>query len=231
MKRLKPVVLAVEDDPDFRSAMESILNRFGVNAKGVSTPQDFLDAAEKIEPDLFLIDLQLGTYDGLDLIQKLRQSLVTKKPILVVSGSKGMTAITHALELGANDFILKPLDRTLLASKLSRYLKTDEIVEHRTSFEVMSQGRAPAKLGFEGHILAVDELGVKLRSKTLVSKGTAIKLVGELFKKLGIQGNECWVTVTSSWIDTDTKQYDMYAEFQNTDDAFLQSLRRWLTEV
>jgi DNA-binding response OmpR family regulator len=231
MKRLKPLVLVIDDDPIFRKSMEAILARFGINVKGVGQSQEFIDAAAKFSADLYLIDLHLGDSSGFDLIKYLRKTVFDTKPILILSGENNPTAVPHALELGANDFILKPLDGKLLASKLFRYFKTDEIEDRRSILQELSSGRSAARISFDGEITAIDELGIKLKSKTMIPKGTSFKISNELFKEFGAQDSQLLVTVSQNWVESDTSLYGIYGEFERTDGEFRQALRRWLAQT
>ncbi len=228
MTRVKPIVLAIEDDPDFRKALELVLGRLGLNIKGVSRSDEFIEASIRLKPDLYLIDLQLGELSGFELIEKLRKEGV-KNPIIIISGSKQAHAITHALELGANDFILKPLDRAFLATKLSRFIQTEELEVNRSKFQEVPPETSPARLFLNGKIIEVDEMGLKILSKSLVPKGTSFKLSSDLILQLGASDRECLLTVSSTWVDPDTKLYAIYAEFEGVDTAFLQGVRRWLS--
>jgi DNA-binding response OmpR family regulator len=229
MKRLKPIVLAAEDDPEFRKALELVLSRFGLNVVGVSTTEDFLKNVDKLKPDLYLIDLQLGAQSGFDLIENLRKKLGITEPILVVSGGRKPEMIAHALELGANDYIMKPLDRTFLAAKLSRYLDAEHLVEHRPIFLDLPVGRSAARIEFRGKILEVDELGVRLSTTSLIPKGSVLKLKCDLLRDAGVPEGEALVAVASTELDAESKRYQIYAEFDGVDVEFMQSIRRWLT--
>ncbi|HRK01444.1 MAG TPA: response regulator [Oligoflexia bacterium] len=227
--RLKPTVLIIEDDEGFRKIMELVLARFGVNTKAVADPEEFLKAADSLNPNLYLIDLNLDGSSGFDLIKTLRERKKLTGSIVVVSGSKESEAISHALELGANDYILKPLDRVLLATKLSQFIQTDEIKEHSAKQTEPTDGRVEVRLSFDGQITSVDEIGIEFTSATLSPKGTVLKLNSDFFKLAGLPVTECLVTVASTWLVPDTGRYGAYAEFDGVSAEFQQALRNWLS--
>ncbi len=229
MKRLKPLVLAVDDDPDFRKGLEVVLSRLGLNVKGVSTTDAFLTALKQLTPDLALVDLQLGEESGLELIRNVRADAKNTLPILVISGTRESSAIERALDLGANDYIVKPLDRKFLASKLSQFITTPELGEHKSDFPKLPYGNAPAKLLMKCELLEIDELGVRLKCPSLIPKGTALKVDAEHFAKIGLPQREILVSVTSTELDPTDANYRIYAEFDGADAEFLQRIRRWLT--
>lgn len=229
MSMHEPVVLAVEDDPEFLKALQVVLGRFGINVIGTSNVEDFLKAVDQHRPDLYLIDLELGAAHGFDLITELRKKRMLTEPILVISGSKTTEQITHAMELGANDYIVKPLDRTFLASKLSRFFNSTILQEHKASYRSLVEGRIPARMEFKGRVVEVDELGIKLMTSSLVPKGTVMKLRCEPLRQAGIENGEALVTVVSTELNLESKLYTIYVEFDGVDVDFMQSIRRWLT--
>jgi len=230
VKRLKPIVLAAEDDPEFRRALELVLSRFGLNVVGAATVEEFIKNVDKLKPDLYLIDLQLGANSGFDLIEFLRKERKVTEPILVVSGGRKPEMIAHALELGANDYVMKPLDRSFLAAKLSRYLKVDELDEHRPPQHDLPQGRSAGRIEFSGQIVEVDELGIRLETASLIPKGSVLKIKCDILREAGVESGEALVTVASTELDAEAKRYRIYVEFDGVDVDFLQSIRRWLTK-
>lgn len=225
--RLRPGVLLIDDDPLFRKALEAVLPRMGLDVRAISDPAQFIPAARQFRSDLYLIDLQLGEFSGFDLIRDLRAE-DPKAVILVISGARDRESVVHALELGANDFILKPLDRTLLASKLSRYVDTDILKDQRSLAVDPPEGRAPGKLAFETAIVALDELGIGLESRHLIPKGTVLKLKTDLLKEIGTPLTETLVTVVSTSFDSEKGIYGAYAEFDEPPAVLTDALRRWL---
>ncbi|MBC7386882.1 MAG: response regulator [Cryobacterium sp.] len=226
----QPVVLAVEDDPEFLKALQVVLSRFGLKVIGAASAEDFMKVMDQLRPDLYLIDLQLGTECGFELIKKLRSDLKVIAPVLVISGTKATEQIAHAIELGANDYIVKPLDRIFLASKLSRFLDVEQLDEHTSEYRNLPSGRVAARIEFKSRVLVVDELGVKLTTSSLVPKGTVLKLRCEPLRQAGIENGEALVTVVSTELDLETQSYLIYVEFDGVDSEFMQSIRRWLTE-
>lgn len=227
MKRLKPSVLAVDDDVMFRKVLEAVLGRLGMIVKTTANEKEFMSGFNRIRPDLCLIDLQLGGQSGFDLIKKIRE-IDAAVSVVVISGSEEESAVAHALEAGANDFILKPLDKTLLASKLSRFINTEELIEHTAEFVSPPQGNTEVLLHLEATIEAIDELGVTCIGKSLIPKGTVLKLSSGIFQEIGLEAQEVLVSITNTWYDAKSNAYGAYAEFDGVDLEFLQRIRAWL---
>ncbi|WP_416969558.1 response regulator transcription factor [Streptomyces sp. 4F14] len=96
-------VLLVEDDQDTADAVRRGLARQGYHVTWAPTGHAALTAAE---PDIVLLDLGLPDIDGLDVCQELRAR--GDVPIVIVSGRDTETEKVVGLELGADDYVVKP---------------------------------------------------------------------------------------------------------------------------
>jgi DNA-binding response OmpR family regulator len=225
--RIKPCALVLDDDPIFRKMLEVVMSRLGLTVKAVETAEEFWAAKAMLMPDIFLIDLQLGAGSGLALIEDLRINHQITTPVIVISGNADPAVISHALEIGANEYILKPFDKAMLALKLGQFVHTDELDEQEKLLRVLDGNGQEAKVTFSASARAVDELGIKFESANLVSKGTLVRIAGAWVTELtGKPESVLWVTSTSLCSTTGT--YEIYAEFEGTDLEVLQSVRRWL---
>jgi CheY-like chemotaxis protein len=100
-------VLVVEDDPDQRYFISTLLKGSGY---GVTTAEDGVRALRvltAIEPNIVLLDLMMPMIDGYDVLQELREHYPSL-PVLVVSGA--LDAKQRARDLGAVAVITKPID-------------------------------------------------------------------------------------------------------------------------
>jgi two-component system KDP operon response regulator KdpE len=78
--------------------------------------QDGIDLVEKESPDLVILDLGLPDMDGLDVIKQIR--LFSKVPILVLTVDAEETTVVQALELGANEYVVKPFRQMELIARV-----------------------------------------------------------------------------------------------------------------
>lgn len=102
------LILIVEDEPVFRSLLDSWLLSLGANT---ALAEDGVDALEKmatLSPDLMICDIAMPRMNGLKLIEFLRNN-GNQLPILVISATENMADIAKALRLGVQDVLLKPV--------------------------------------------------------------------------------------------------------------------------
>src|SRR5258708_15121145 len=130
---LPPHVLAIDDDAAMRQLIADYLGENDLRVTTVATGADMEKAIAEHAIDVVVLDLRLAGEDGMQLAKKLRET--TEIPIIIVSGRKDEDDRVMGLELGADDFIIKPfIPRELLArvrAVLRRYKTASEVLPAR----------------------------------------------------------------------------------------------------
>jgi CheY-like chemotaxis protein len=225
----RPLALTIDDDPDFNRIMQHIMRRLGVDVHTTTKAEDFLSALRTMRPSICMVDLNLGDMDaGFTIIKAVRSVLGPELPLLVVSLNSDSQSIAHALEIGANDFITKPIDQDMLVTKLRRFIELDTNIEGLGEQVVVPPDYERAYLSLMVEITEVDELGVKFVSNHLVSKGTPLYLEHPFIHSLTAKEHPVLTTVTSTWVEPDGVSCGAYAEFDETDEELRASVRRWI---
>lgn len=228
-KGQKPIALVVDDDSVSCIAMEFALKKFGIEPIITSNSKDFLEFARSTEASLFFIDLNLndGT-NGFELIEFLFKQFGKLIPIIVVSGSKDFSDVLYALEMGAHDFISKPLDKEILASKLARYIKNQQIELTPIPYTKLPNGPSDCKMYLNCKIESIDENGLKLTSPHLITNSALLELEGSLIEEIALRKTPIPVQVSSIWVSSDRSSFGAYAQFDTRDLPLLQAVRKWL---
>jgi two-component system, chemotaxis family, chemotaxis protein CheY len=118
-------ILVVEDNPDARSLIETILKLSGFNVILAADGREGLDRAQAESPDLIITDIAMPRLNGLGLIQELRAMPGFKKtPILAVT-SHGMDKAMDAMRVGANRALARPVQNHLLLVFVFDLLNSD----------------------------------------------------------------------------------------------------------
>jgi DNA-binding response OmpR family regulator len=125
MKDGKPLILYVEDDPDFRDAMRTVLESHDYALVEAATGEEGVRQFAKHQPDLVIVDLMMEEVDsGTSMVRDLKLA-GCEVPILVASSvGDALQANTDYAELGLAGILQKPLDfdnlLALLKSKLAK---------------------------------------------------------------------------------------------------------------
>ncbi|ODM77414.1 DNA-binding response regulator [Bradyrhizobium elkanii] len=117
--------LLVEDDYDLRNLMKNYLEEYGIRVICASRPREVAPLLASNQPDLILLDLQLGQECGLDLLRELRA--LSSIPIIIITGRlRDEADRVVGLELGADDYINKPFSLRELLARIRAILRGRE---------------------------------------------------------------------------------------------------------
>jgi len=132
----RPRLVVAEDDRDDREALVAALERdYAVLA--VETGEDAVRCAHEAPPDLMLLDLHMPGLDGVSVLESLRAEPRTVEiPVILISGHADDSTRVRALELGAADFLQKPISVGELRARIDRTLR---LTLHHTQLRALAQ--------------------------------------------------------------------------------------------
>ncbi len=105
METTKTIAI-VEDDPDVAKIIEQVLGDFGFRTVWCRSASDLLRRLRTLAPDLCIIDLGLPDMDGIEAMQRVKAQSACG--ILILTGRAHVSDRVMGLELGADDYVLKP---------------------------------------------------------------------------------------------------------------------------
>lgn len=117
-------VFLLEDDADICNLITRSLESYGVMVECFQLQADFQRAIERQRPDLCLIDLSLPDGDGLNLLRQGR--LPEDLPRIIVSGRGSISDRILGLEIGADDYVVKPFEPRELIARVRAVLRRSE---------------------------------------------------------------------------------------------------------
>src|ERR1700704_3827425 len=103
-----PHALAVDDDPNFLSALAELIGGQVFPTNGACTLRDARAQVSHRTPDVALVDLYLPDGSGIDLLKDLESGASTE--VVMMTGHADVESAVQALRLGASDYLVKPLD-------------------------------------------------------------------------------------------------------------------------
>lgn len=125
-----PLILVVDDDPMIRVLVSEALKQIGFAVEEAENGREALDFLQCGQPDVVLLDVLMPEMDGFHTCQALRALPQGKHvPVLMMTGLDDMASIDHAFEMGATDFITKPLNYAILGHRVRYLLRTMQAFE------------------------------------------------------------------------------------------------------
>jgi len=123
MSTPKDKILLVDDEETNLTLIEAVLEHENYTIIKARDGVEALDLFEKVQPDLVLLDLVMPRLNGFEVCKRLRHMHSSRYvPIVMISGYDDTEAKKHALEVGANDFLRKPVESIELLARLRSHL-------------------------------------------------------------------------------------------------------------
>lgn len=129
-------ILIVEDDTGIAEAIKKQAELWELEAKCVQNFRNVLTDFAEYEPHLILMDISLPFFNGYHWCREIRK--VSKVPIIFISSASDNMNIVMAMNMGADDFISKPFDQSVLIAKMQALLRraydfggTVPVLEHQ----------------------------------------------------------------------------------------------------
>ena len=122
------LIYIVEDDTDIRELETYALKNSGYEVQSFAESKSFFRACTTQIPQLVILDVMLPDFDGLSVLEKLRQDAVTKTvPVILVTAKGSEMDKVKGLDMGADDYLAKPFGIMELISRVKALLRrTDE---------------------------------------------------------------------------------------------------------
>lgn len=118
----KKRLLLAEDDELLASLLNFRLQKGGYEVNLSSDGKEVKEYLSEQTPDIIVSDIMMPYFSGIELISYVRQELGLKIPIIIISSAGNEENVLNAFELGANDFISKPVSPSELLVRVAREL-------------------------------------------------------------------------------------------------------------
>ena len=193
-------VYLIDDDKQVLKALSRLLSVAGYEPRTYTSPAAFLEAHDPSAPGCAIFDVSMPEFDGLALQQKLIDNAV-ERPIIFLSGKSSIPISVRAMQAGAIDFLVKPVDKASLLRAVSRAVEMDQAVRtaRKTRQEAISRFNALTRREFEvlTHVIAG-----KLNKQIAVDLGTVEKTIkvhrSRMMEKVGVRTVAALVRLTES---------------------------------
>lgn len=135
-------ILIVEDDAKIAQLIAKNLSAAGLDCKIAGDGQRGLELFRKEPPDMVVLDLMLPSIDGIEVCRRIREA--SRVPILMLTARRGESEVVLGLEVGADDYMIKPFGTRELTARVRALLRRTQ-VEPATAVTVGSLVIDPQK--------------------------------------------------------------------------------------
>lgn len=205
------MIYCLEDERNIRELIVYTLESSGFHAAGFSNSTDFFAAVVNEKPELILLDIMLPKESGLTVLQKLKDSMVTKNiPVIMVTAKGSEFDKVTGLNMGADDYIAKPFGMMEFIARVRAVLRRGGIKE-------------------SGNVLEYKSLVIHPEKHEVLVDGTAVTLTLKEFELLKYLIENRDIVVTRNQILGHVWGYDFDGETR-TVDVHIRTLRQKLGE-
>jgi serine phosphatase RsbU (regulator of sigma subunit) len=126
-----PKILIVDDEPLNIDYLEQELDDMGYATISAVNGQDALDKVQAESPDLVLLDIMMPVMDGFSVLAKMKADPSMRDiPVIIISAMTDLESVVRGVEQGADDYLPKPFQPTLLQARISSSLDRKRLRDH-----------------------------------------------------------------------------------------------------
>ena len=118
-------ILVVEDDNNISNLIKLYLDKEGFEVRLAADGAKAVEAFRAQEPDLVLLDVMLPVLDGWGVLSRIREH--SKCPVIMLTAKGEVDDRIHGLEMGADDYVVKPFEMKELLARINAVLRRSEI--------------------------------------------------------------------------------------------------------
>lgn len=159
-------IMLVEDEPSISEVVTLYLKRAGYQVQAFTDGALALERLQQNLPDLLVLDLMVPNVDGYEITRWLRDR--SDVPIIILTARRSEADRIAGLEMGADDYVVKPFSPQELVSRVRAVLR-------RTHREIEEEGQQPLDIG---------DLSINPQTRMVILKGEEIGLTAKEFEML-----------------------------------------------
>ncbi len=153
-------ILIVEDDQDINDLLVFHLKKEGYEVSSLFKGDEAVEYVFKIKPNLIILDVMLPGVDGLDICRHLKSEAALKSiPILMLTAKSEESDQVVGLQLGADDYMVKPFSPKILVARVKALLRRGQVVQSEAALQ---------KRDFNGLVIELDKHKVTYLGEPIV---------------------------------------------------------------
>lgn len=216
-------VLIVDDQTSVLVTLEAILKKEGFIVISCTNSLDAFENIQREKFDVVVTDavMPMGT-SGFSLISTIRSqpSQNSKVPILMLTGKRDPADVEKAISVGANDYMIKPIDPDVLISKLKKLMAQNSDQSDFVHAKVNQAASVPMKIS----IISTSEVSVKFSSDVGFIPGHIYKISSDFFNIF----EKTTVSIRVNTSDLKNNLFEVSGNYVGLSEKELSHIRTWI---
>ncbi len=208
-------ILIIEDEFDIREFLTYNLSKEGYSVSAFENPLEALKEIKNNPPDILLTDWLMPEMDGLDVCKTLKMNKETSHiPIIMITCKSEETDVVTALEIGADDYLIKPFRVKELIVRIKKYIRRNDPIT----------GMLPANDMLQAHVknetnkIKINGLVIDQDNHTVILEGQRLSLTFSEFRLLELLASRPGKVFTRNQIIENGFGNDYYVTDRSVDD-------------
>lgn len=177
-------ILVIEDEDDIRELLCYHLEKAGYEFHEASSGESGWHRIQEVQPDLVLLDLMLPGIDGLEVCQRIKTELQSMAlPVIMLTAKGEEEDIVKGLEIGADDYVVKPFSVKVLMARISKALRSSPAQVEEEANALSNNG---ITLDEVRHEVRVNDQPVQLTSSEFKTLSLFLQNLGRVFTRTQI---------------------------------------------
>ena len=172
----KPCILVVDDDPNISRLEQLYLEKENYEVKVAADGNEAIDSFRKMPPDLVLLDVMLPGTDGYEVLKTIRKS--GSIPVIMVTAKGETFDKVLCLELGADDYIVKPFNPAELVARVKAHIRIHEML--------LDQSNEKEEIVYRDLVISVPYRKVTVRGNDIYLKNREYEVLYYLASHPGV---------------------------------------------
>lgn len=210
---MKPVILVVDDEEGIRETLSEILEDEGYQVITASTGEEAINIFKMESPDLVFLDIWLPGMDGIETLKEIK-NLRREVPVIMISGHGTIEIAIKAIQMGACDFIEKPLslDRIVVSSNKALALGKLERENRELKENLNRRWRLIGESEKMRSLRSQIEIAARSSSRVLITgeSGSGKELVARLLHGLSNRASKPFIEVNCAAIPQELIESEMF---------------------
>jgi len=175
-------ILVVDDEPRILTIIENYLKQYGFHVIRAINGEEALRLAAKYSPDLIILDIMMPKMDGYEVLQEFRKTTIT--PIIFLTARVEDEDKILGLELGADDYIIKPFRPRELMARVKSLLRRNTLLKNEMCRSTLCY--KDLELNQENHTTKIKNTFVDLTPSEFGILAVLISKPGKVFSRLDL---------------------------------------------
>ncbi len=185
----KKNILVLDDNKNDLLMAKFVILRMGYNPVLLEKQSQLMDSLQLQNISLIVLDIDMPGLTGLDVLKKIKRVNSYKDiPIVMLTGNSDISSVKTAINTGAVDYIVKPIDPAIFESKVKKLIgQTDERSKTNwIEYEVKKSQNSEMRLYVGGQLQSIGEMSLTMKFKQPISIGYTFYSEAPLFTELEI---------------------------------------------